>query len=186
MRGTKVDFHALEPNRINPYIAADCYLPALRGKRILLVTTTAALLAERAHKETFEAIWHNIRRPWFEPASVSAIAFPSLFDARVRRDFESSAQLFESVCAQLANQEFDIALIGVSALGVPLAAFVKGMGKVGVSIGGHLQILFGVQGKRWREDPHWQGLYSNDAWIDLPQEYKPKDRIGWADGGAYW
>ena len=42
-------------------------------------------------------------------------------------------------------KNFDIALIGCGAYGFPLAAFVKGIGKKAVHIGGPLQLFFGIK-----------------------------------------
>ena len=76
-------------------------------------------------------------------------------------------------------------MIAAAGLSIPLAAHIKELGKVGISLGGHLQALFGVLGKRWRLSPEWQQRYINDAWIDMPPEYCPAEtNVG--DAGAYW
>jgi hypothetical protein len=57
--------------------------------------------------------------------------------------------------------------------------------KIGISFGGGLQILFGVIGKRWRNLERWQREYFNEAWIDMPVKYRPKE-TDVCDSGAYW
>lgn len=181
-----ISFNDLEPNRDVPYQAADCYLPFLSGRRLLLITSPAELLASRATEGTFESVWANINCPWFSPASVEPLAFPSLFDAQHMASRATSLDLLSEVCKQVAATDFDIALIAASSLGIPIASYVKSLGKVGISLGGHLQVVFGVQGKRWRDDPEWQDTYWNDSWIDMPIDFTPQGRRWLVDDGAYW
>ena len=59
-----------------------------------------------------------------------------------------------------------------------LAAAVKRLGRVGVSLGGHLQIVFGVAGERWLEREDWRRLYINESWTRIPDRYVPAGRTG--------
>jgi len=59
------------------------------------------------------------------------------------------------------------------------------MGKIGIDLGGHLQVVFGVTGKRWRKRETWRTQVFNDYWIDMPAKYKPKEPDV-CDSGAYW
>jgi hypothetical protein len=178
-------FQDQEPDRSSPNDPALCYLPLFRDKRILLVTSPADLLAERATKETFEAVWRKTVKPWFYPASVEALSFPYGWAPETMEQYGDSIGLFQSVAERMASREFDIALIAAGGLGIPIASEVKRLGKVGLSLGGHLQVLFGVIGKRWREREDWSRAYVNPTWIDMPDP-----RAGWtaqgADNGAYW
>lgn len=181
-----LDFGDLEPNRDSPYLAVKCYLPDFRGKKVLLVTSPARLLASRANQRDFENTWRSIGCPWFEPHSVEPLAFPSMFDERTHDMFLSSQELLEDIGEQLAQRDFDVALIAASSLGIPIAERVKNLGKIGLSLGGHLQVLFGVQGKRWRENPEWQKTYVNEYWINMPHELRPITSKWLVDDGAYW
>lgn len=49
--------------------------------------------------------------------------------------------------------DFDIAIIGCGAYGMPLASMLKEAGKKAIHMGGVTQILFGIKGKRWEEEP---------------------------------
>jgi len=186
LKSKLLDFGGIEPNRDLPYKIEDCYLPFLKDKRILLITTPAELLASRATKETFEATWRNIHCPWFYPASVDFLTFDSLLDDSTHNKYASSLDLLNEICSQISKREFDIAFVGASSLGIPIVDHVKSIGKVGLSLGGHLQVLFGVQGKRWRDDPNWQRAYWNEAWLEMPSEYKPIQKDWTVDDGAYW
>ena len=54
--------------------------------------------------------------------------------------------------------DYDVVLIGAGAFSLPLVAHAKRRGKVGIHMGGSLQILFGILGKRWREDKDFEGF----------------------------
>jgi hypothetical protein len=91
--------------------------------------------------------------------------------------------------SEIEMTDFDIALIGAGAYGLPLAACVKQLGKKAIHMGGVTQILFGIIGRRW-ERPIPGGYpplnrFFNDNWTrPLPQE-TPSGFEG-IDGGAYW
>jgi len=186
LEGRVMPFDSLEPNREIPYNPQKCYLPSLRGKRVLIITSPAELLRERANKVTFEATWAATGCPWFEPKSVEALGFDSLFDENTRNHFPSSESLITEITSQLGPLEFDVALVAASCMAIPICAAIKRSGRIGISLGGHLQVLFGVQGKRWRDNATWQGNYWNESWIDMPPYLHPKSTNWLVDDGAYW
>jgi len=166
-------FRNQEPDRSSPDNPASCYLPAFQDKRILIVCPFAELLRSRATRETFEAVWAKTGKRWFHPSAVEAIEFPYGFSQETQNQYATSLDLLEAIKAEISSHDFDVALIAAGGLGIPLAAFVKSIGKVGLSLGGHLQVLFGVLGARWKSSPEWQERYINAAWIDMPAKYRP-------------
>lgn len=161
-----------EPTRTVPNDESRCWLPRLRGRRVLLVSAFASVLAARANRETFEAVWAHNGKPWFEPASVEALDVPYGYLPSTWERYPTSFEVLDDVTARIAEREFDVAIVGAGALGIPIAACVKGMGRVGISLGGPIQPLFGVRGARWLADPEWR-VFVNDTWADLPPEYRP-------------
>lgn len=96
---------------------------------------------------------------------------------------------------EIDKRDYDVCLIGCGAYGLPLAAHVKRRGKQAIHLGGALQLLFGIKGKRW-EDPmygvkEWripQGSYSsliNEYWVRPDSTDTPKSSIA-VEGGCYW
>ena len=75
--------------------------------------------------------------------------------------------------------------MGAAGLAVPIVSHIKGRGRVAIDLGGHLQVLFGVLGKRWRDSDEWRARYVNADWIDMPARYRPVE-TGVCDSGAYW
>lgn len=80
--------------------------------------------------------------------------------------------------------DFDIAIIGCGAYGLLLANYVKNKNKQAVHIGGGLQILFGIKGKRWDVHSDINKLYNQD-WV-RPSESEKTLNINLVEGGTYW
>ncbi len=185
LRMPLIHFLDQEPERAIPADKENRYLPAFRGKRVLIVCSFAELLRERATREVFEGVWAKTGKRWFEPADVDALEFPYGYSATTHARYATSLELFEDIAGEMSRRTFDVALIAAASLGIPLAAHAKRLGKVGIALGGHLQVLFGVLGKRWRECAVWRERYVNDWWIDMPARYRPPEPL-LVDGGAYW
>ena len=172
-RGRAIPFTDQEPDRSAPSDESRCYLPFLRGRHLLIVSPFAGLLRERATRETFEAVWSKTGKSWFEPASVQALEFPYGYSPATWNRYPTALELFAEVRDRMGALTYDAALIGAGLLGNLLAAAAKESGRVAISLGGHLQILFGVNGPRWRDRVNWRRKYFNDAWIELPESAKP-------------
>ena len=96
---------------------------------------------------------------------------------------------------EIDKEDYDVCLIGCGAYGFPLAAHVKRQGKKAVHLGGALQLLFGIRGKRW-ENPSYgvkewgiqYGSYSsfmNKYWVRPGEGGRPKN-ANQVEGGCYW
>lgn len=181
-----IDLHEMEPDRSIPDDSARCYLPLLSGRRVLIVSSIATILAARANKDTFEAVWSKTGKRWFEPAEVSALEFPYTYDVETRRRFGTSQNLLAWIIERIDPRTFDVALIAGASLGIPLAAEIKAMNRPAVALGGALQVLFGVGGKRWWQDPVWQRDHITEAWVDVPRSHVPRVASAYVDDGAYW
>ena len=174
-----------EPDRSAPSDEANCYLPLFQGKRLLLISSYATLLAERATQAKFEQVWGKTGKRWFFPTSVTALEFPYGYPTTAQPQYANSIALLASIKRRMSQVEFDVALIAAGGMAIPIAAYAKSIGKIGIDLGGHLQILFGILGNRWRNRPKWQTRYFNAHWIDMPARFKPQTPYQ-ADDGAYW
>ena len=104
--------------------------------------------------------------------------------ANNKPEFEDWFIALDSMKNQIDEIDFDIALIGCGAYGFPLAAHIKRKGKKAVLLGGALQILFGIRGKRWEQ--HSQiSLLINEHWSRPLTSEVPNDSKK-IDGGSYW
>lgn len=66
--------------------------------------------------------------------------------------FQSWFDALDWMKAEIDKHDYDICLIGCGAYGFPLAAHVKRLGKKAFHLGGALQLVFGIRGRRW-ENP---------------------------------
>ena len=80
--------------------------------------------------------------------------------------------------------DFDIALVGCGAYGMPLAAHCKQMGKQAVHLAGWLQVLFGIKGTRWDNNPRVSKFY-NEYWIRPSQQNRPQG-VEKVENACYW
>jgi hypothetical protein len=94
---------------------------------------------------------------------------------------------YDALCEKIKATDFDIAVIGAGAYGLPLAAFVKTQGKQAVHMGGTAQLLFGIKGKRW-EAPNYsyQHKLYNTWWKRPYQEEMPKNPYCDRETAPYW
>lgn len=99
-------------------------------------------------------------------------------------NFKSWFEALEHMKSQIDLIDFDIALIGAGSYGLPLASHIKRNGKIALHLGGFLQIIFGIKGKRWDlseahqkiMNEHWKYPFSEE----YPNNYKNLDH------GSYW
>lgn len=170
-------------NRNHPLQAL---LDSLADRRILLITTPAEFLRSRATKETFEAVWSRSERQWFKPRSISALEIPNTYSACVQQDFADSNSYLNQVLERIPRDGFDVALIGAALYGPPIAEYIRSLGKVAISLGSQLQLLFGVYGQRWMKWPDFMAETFNEAWTVFPASYLPPGDQHSGDDRSYW
>lgn len=97
-------------------------------------------------------------------------------------------EALEKMKNDIAKIDFDVAIIGCGAYGLPLAGYIKEeLHKKSIHIGGGTQLLFGIKGKRWEED------YKNSCYRDMfnpnwvyPNENERPKNANCIEGGCYW
>ena len=181
---TKVTLLALEP-----YWSKNPWSRILEGKKVLVIHPFASLI-EQQYKEKREILFDDKQvLPKFDLKTIKAVQ--SLGgDCEYSDWFEA----LSSMKKQMDATDYDIVLLGCGAYGFPLAAHAKRMGKQSVHLGGALQLLFGIRGKRW-DNPNYgiqefgkQNTYKtlfNDSWIYPSASYIPS-KAKQVEGGCYW
>ena len=90
---------------------------------------------------------------------------------------------------EIDKTDYDIDIIGCGAYGMPLAAHCKKMGKQAIHLGGALQLLFGIKGKRWETEGFYKEKYyplmQNPYWTHPSENEKPKQPMIDRDN-CYW
>ena len=97
-------------------------------------------------------------------------------------------ETYTIMCKDIKKIDFDIALLGCGGYGLPLCNYIyETLNKSAIYIGGGLQLLFGVMGKRWENIPMWEKIIKeNDTKFIKPsgdEVCNNKDRV---EDGCYW
>ena len=103
----------------------------------------------------------------------------------IKTEFPDWFSALKKMEHDVSQMEFDIALLGCGAYGMNLGAFIKrDLGKVALHLGGMVQLLFGIRGRRWENDSKYDALYTGSWTRPLPHEIPPaNNRI---ENGCYW
>ncbi|MCQ2520922.1 MAG: hypothetical protein MJ105_00960 [Lachnospiraceae bacterium] len=162
---------------------------ALAGKKVLVVTSFPKSVEQQYVKREKLFVGTDIL-----PEFASLETYQALMTVGDLRD-ERFATWFEALDfmkREILARDFDVCLLGCGAYGFPLAAEIKKAGRQAIHMGGSLQILFGIMGKRWdgtreggelhiREDI---APYYNENWT-YPIEEKPTEASK-VEYGPYW
>ena len=154
---------------------------ALKGKHVLVVHPFA---------ETIESQYNNHRKDLFkneemlpEFASLQTIkAVQSIAGNPV--GFSTWFEALDWMESEIDKKDFDIALLGCGAYGVPLAAHIKQIGKKAVYVGGVLQLLFGIKSVRF-ESSKISSPFINEYFV-YPSDADRPENADLVEGGCYW
>jgi hypothetical protein len=164
---------------LEPYYHIDPWSQGLEGKRVLVIHPYQASIRSQYARRS--VLFRDPKvLPEFELLTLKAVQSIGGATTGYKDWFEA----LDWMCEQIASLDFDVAIIGAGAYSLPLAAFVKKLGKQGFHLGGATQILFGIRGSRWDRMPFFQQLY-NEYWVrpspeETPQNYKS------VESGCYW
>lgn len=181
---TKVTLLSLEP-----YWSNNPWSRILEGKKVLVVHPFASLI-EQQYKDKRELLFDNKQvLPEFDLKTIKAVQSIG-GDCEYHDWFEA----LDSMKKQMDATDYDVVLLGCGAYGFPLAAHAKRMGKQAVHLGGALQLLFGIRGKRWN-NPEFgtksvcakggYGQLFNTHWVYPGENERPKS-FSQVEEGCYW
>lgn len=181
-QATKVHFCNLEPYSSTRPV----WSRHLAGKKVLVVHPfTKSIARQYAEKRTLLFSNPDVL-PEFDLKLIPAVQSIG----GVCSEFNTWFDALDHMKAQIDATDYDICLIGCGAYGFPLAAHVKRQGKQAVHLGGALQLLFGIKGKRWTE--HYGDEQSNpyhklfnEHWIFPDESERPvlAERV---ENACYW
>ena len=165
---------------IEPYYHKNPWSAELEGKRVLIVHPFVESIKNQ----------YDRREKLFENKSVLPV-FKELIllkaiqsNAGGQSEYKTWFDAFDYMKAEIDKIDFDIAIIGAGAYGLPLAAHVKSLGKQAIQMAGSTQILFGIKGRRWDNHPFISKIY-NEYWI-RPSKSETPPKTEKVEGGSYW
>lgn len=155
---------------------------ALADKKVLVISPFKEAIELQYQKRTLLHKDPNYL-PAFDLKAVQAVWWYS--GGRDKR-FRTWFEVFDYLYEEGMKQDFDVALISCSTFSMPLVARFKKAGKQAIQLGGDLQLMFGIKGKRW-DNRNDLDLY-NEHWIRLTEDskYGNVNVIDNMKGGAYW
>ena len=165
---------------IEPYYYLNPWSAKLKGKKVLVIHPFQETI-ENQYKNKRESIFDNQEiLPLFHLETIKAVQS----NANSKTIFRNWFQAYQYMCDEIFKKDFEIAIIGAGAYGLPLASYIKKLGKKAIHMGGAAQILFGIKGKRWDNHEIISKLY-NQYWLrplksETPQGYQSVEE------GCYW
>lgn len=152
---------------------------ALKGRRVLVVTPFArSVLSQYARREQ---IWRDASvLPQFDLRVVQMPLSPGLVTPAHKNWDERS----QAVIEECEAAPYDVMLVGAGGLSLLFVQHAKSQGKIGFHLGGHMQILFGVTGRRWDHD-HALHRLQGPAWV-RPSGDETPPTVTKVEQGCYW
>lgn len=168
------NLRAIEP-------AVTQWTAALEGKKVLVIHPFDESIKNQYtnHREKIYAGTNIL--PKFDLQTIKAVQTAAGNpDSRFSDWFEALDYMTE----QALNKDFDVALLGCGAYGLPLGARIKQAGKQAIHMGGCLQLLFGIRGARWDTREYMQPFY-NESWT-RPLESETPEHARKVENACYW
>lgn len=173
---------------LEPYYCGRHWTRALDGRRVTVVTSFAETAAAQLGKKRDlwgkaaatllpDAEWSFVRSK-YSPliAPKGPCAWPSSIET-----WDQAVALLEAQCLETHPE---IVLLGCGGLAMPLAHRLAKKGIVAVVLGGAIQNLFGIKGRRWSTHPFISRLW-NKAWVSSTPTEQPAGAQQ-IEGACYW
>lgn len=160
---------------------SDSWTKFLIGLKVLVVHPFSQLIAEQ-YKKRDKLFANQDVLP-----ELDLITYQAVQSMGGNTEYVDWIEALEKMKRDISEIDFDIALIGCGAYGMPLGAFIKSkLHKKAIHMGGTLQILFGIKGKRWESESYgYQHKLYNQYWVRPTDDLKPKgyEKV---ENGCYW
>lgn len=168
-------------DNLEPYFSEEPWSEILSGKNVLVI---------HPFNKTIERQYYNKRKLLFKDPRVLP-EFKSLQTIKAvqtiagnQSEFNTWFDALEFMKEEIKTKDFDIAIIGCGAYGFPLAAHIKRMGKKAIHLGGATQLLFGIKGKRWVENPKFDTVINEH--FCYPMKEDQVNNASKVEEGCYW
>lgn len=166
---------------LDPFWSKSPWTQVLEGKKILVIHPFAESIKKQYLKR--ELLFKNTNiLPEFSSFTVIK-AIQSL--GGESNGFTNWFEALHYMEEEIDKVDYDVALIGCGAYGMPLAAHCKKMGKKAVHLGGALQLLFGIRGNRWETEQKIYMQFMNEHWVRPLESEKPTTAND-VENACYW
>lgn len=163
---------------MEPFFTDNPWSQYLAGKKVLVINPFSSTISSQYLKR--EQLFADKKvLPHFE-----LMTYTSVQSVGGNTNFASWLDALEKMKGDIAQIDFDIAVIGAGAYGLPLAAFTKDLGRKAVHLGGATQMLFGVYGNRWERQDKYSDII-NSYWVKPSKEETPEAAKN-VENACYW
>lgn len=123
-------FPDLEPFRWN-----NPWTKALKGKKVLIIHPFTQTI-EKQYRNNREKLFNNLDvLPEFELKLIRAVQ-PKSISTDPYDQYDTWFDAFEFMKSEIRNCDFDVAILGCGAYGMPLASYIYDLGKKAIHLGG--------------------------------------------------
>lgn len=169
------------PIGIEPYYFSIPWTRALKGKKVLVIHPFADSIRKQYETNREKLFQNPDILPEFELHTLKAVqTIAGNRDPRFSDWFEA----LDHMEREAMKIDFDVAIVGCGAYGFPLCARLKKHGKIAIHMGGATQMLFGVKGSRWENNPAFRNII-NEYFVRPSQQEVPEN-AGRVEGACYW
>lgn len=177
----EIPLRSLEPYYVEP---SKAWTHLLANQKVAVVSSfTVSAMKQVANLST---IWPGMLPPTVRWHWVQTGHPPSV--ARGRNEWPphvtSWIDAVNHVVLEVIKSGARFALVGCGGLSMPIAKALKERGIITIVLGGAIQVLFGIKGKRWASHPVISKFW-NDSWIWPSENETPRGFTG-IEGGCYW
>ncbi len=179
----RIPLRSLEPYYVEP---VNQWTRALDGQRVTVVSSFVRTMENQLvnadliwrGQETLlpHAKWSFVRSYYSPVLAKGSCEWP-----KVMRGWQDAILHLETEVLKTNPQ---VVLLGCGALAMPLAARLKQKGTIAIVMGGAIQVLFGIKGRRWENHPVISALW-NEHWVYPAEDEIPKGAKD-VEGGCYW
>ena len=181
----KLFLRNLEPYYVKPELR---WTQHLAGKRVAIINSFAEICETQTYLS--KAIWPEDTESLL-PSTTTWIPINTYYSPRLASgyaDWPSPIKTWEEAVYYTVQRVLDegceIAIIGCGGIGMIIGHELKKKGLKCIVMGGAIQILFGIHGKRWEKHNVISNFF-NDAWVIPPDRCKPANyKI--VENGCYW
>ena len=184
IKGNRVRLLLLEP-----FWTEISWMKALENKKVLVVHPFKHTILSQYKKR--ELLFQN---KTILPSFKTLHVIKAVQSIGGDSDYNDWFEALEWMKDEIDKYDYDICLIGAGAYGFPLAAHVKRKGKKSVHLGGSLQLLFGIKGKRWENESFGEQTFGkkntyknlmNQFWVYPSLDEKP-NQAKQVEDACYW
>lgn len=170
------------PKSLDPEYYKHPWSYALKGKKVLVINPFVDTIRHQ-YENYREHIYKNPEMlPEYELKTLKAVQ--TLADERDPR-FSNWFEALDWMKEEIEKIDFDIALLGCGAYGIPLQHHIKSLGKSSVYIGGGAQVMYGITGRRW-DNNKYVNKWKNEYWTRPGQHEQIASYKKVEMGGPYW